>query len=85
MGNFPVNEPSPCRSGLKYKKCHGHPVAEKRPSTPLLAYEPIKLVRQEAVKGAGLQRVKLPPGRWHRRGGFRLGGTCDKVLTVSVS
>jgi predicted protein tyrosine phosphatase len=26
--------------------------------------------------------VKLPPGRWHRRGGFLLGGNCDKVLIV---
>jgi len=36
MDKLSVNDPCPCGSGLKYKKCHGHAVAEKRPSTSLL-------------------------------------------------
>jgi SEC-C motif len=36
MDKLSVDDPCPCGSGLKYKKCHGHAVAEKRPSIALL-------------------------------------------------
>jgi SEC-C motif len=66
MEKFPVNDPCPCGSGVKYKKCHGHPVAEKRPSTPLPVYEPIKLVRQEDIDGCAIATAAMVAGTSYR-------------------
>jgi hypothetical protein len=66
MDNFPVNEPCPCGSGVKYKKCHGHPVAEMRPSRRLPVYEPIKLVRQEHVDGCAIATAAMVAGISYR-------------------
>ncbi len=66
MDKVPVNEPCPCGSGLKYKKCHGNPVVEKRPSTPLLVYEPIKLVRQEHTNGCAIATAAMVVGASYR-------------------
>lgn len=62
MDNFPVNEPCPCGSGLKYKKCHGHPVVEKRPSTILPMYQPIRLVHQEHPDGCSIATAAMVAG-----------------------
>jgi hypothetical protein len=62
MDRLPVNGPCPCGSGVKYKKCHGHPVLEKRPSTPLLVYEPIRFVRQEHADGCSIATAAMVVG-----------------------
>jgi hypothetical protein len=66
MDKLSVNDPCPCGSGLKYKKCHGHAVAEKRPSTPLLVYKPIKLVLQEHADGCSIATAAMVAGTSYR-------------------
>jgi hypothetical protein len=62
MGKLSVNDPCPCGSGLKYKKCHGHPVLEKRPRTSLPIDKPIELVRQEHVDGCAIATAAMVVG-----------------------
>jgi hypothetical protein len=46
---------------------HGsHPLVEKRPSTPLLVYEPIKFVRQEHVDGCSIATAAMVVGASYR-------------------
>jgi hypothetical protein len=87
MDNFPVNEPCPCGSGLKYKKCHGHPVVEKRPSTPLPVYQPIKLVRQEHMYGCGIATAAMIAGTSYRETFEKIGimPTSDEAAAIYVS
>ena len=66
MDKLSVNDPCPCGSGLKYKKCHGHAVAEKRPNTPLLVNKPIKLVRQEHADGCSIATAAMVAGTSYR-------------------
>jgi SEC-C motif-containing protein len=66
MDKFPVNDPCPCGSGVKYKKCHGHPIVENRPSTPLIVFEPIKLIRQEHPEGCSIATAAMVAGTSYR-------------------
>src|SRR5208337_1214207 len=72
------NDPCPCGSGVKFKKCHGHPVVEKRPSTPLLVYEPIKIVRQEHADGCSIATAAMVAGTSYRE-------TLAAIGTMSTS
>jgi len=87
MGNFPVNEPCPCGSGLKYKKCHGNPVGEKRPNTPLLVYEPIKLVRQEHIDGCAIATAAMVVGASYQETlkGMGVMPTSDELAALYVT
>jgi len=78
MNKVSVNDPCPCGSGVKYKKCHGHPVAEKRPSTLLHAYQPIKLVRQEDDDGCSIATAAMVAGTSYRE-------TLAAIGTLSTS
>src|ERR1700686_3726829 len=86
MDKFPVNDPCPCGSGVKYKKCYGHPVVEKRPSTPLLVHEPINLVRQEHIDGCTIATAAMVVGASYQETLEEIGvmPTSDETAVLSA-